>query len=68
MTYLFKCPKCDKIIEFQLTMEKVSTFSANCKVCGRQLIRHYIPLEVIYKARGFYTTDNREERNGKRGY
>ena len=61
--YSYKCSKCGKVFD------KVQKVGGNgkvcCKYCGEEAFRMFLPVGVIFKGSGFYTTDyNRPHANG----
>ena len=61
--YSYKCSKCGKVFEkFQKVGENSKIY---CEDCGGEAVRLFLPVGVIFKGSGFYTTDyNRPRANG----
>jgi predicted nucleic acid-binding Zn ribbon protein len=64
--YIYYCETCDEYIEqFEISpKDKKDDFLMICITCGNMPRRIYNAPPVIYKGRGFYVTDNKEDSNG----
>jgi len=60
--YSYRCSKCGKVFE---KLQKVGENSkVYCEDCGGEASRMFLPVGVIFKGSGFYTTDyNRPNAN-----
>lgn len=61
--YSYRCGKCGKVFE---KLQKVGeNGKVYCEDCGEEAFRMFLPVGVIFKGSGFYTTDyNRPHANG----
>ncbi len=57
--YEYRCPKCS--FQFEVKRGFNSNSSAPCPRCQGETHLVFIPVPIIYKGSGFYTTDNRKE-------
>jgi len=57
MTYLYRCSKCRAEQERQHRMTE--TPRVVCALCGGRCVKVVYPPAVIFRGRGFYSTDNK---------
>jgi putative FmdB family regulatory protein len=65
MTYEFKCVKCKTRSWISTSMEDIANvIFPKCNKCGSETKRVFDAPEVVFKGKGFYSTDKRNN-NGK---
>lgn len=57
--YDYHCPVCNRYFERIRNMEDRN--GVLCDLCGGQAVRVYVPVGIVFKGSGFYTTDSRSE-------
>lgn len=61
--YEYKCHKCGHIYE---KFRKIGEHSsARCEICGSKTRRIFSPVGIVFKGKGFYTTDYKEKKEVK---
>jgi len=62
-TYVYRCEKCKSVFDFfeESPKNKKDDSEMFCPECGLLLKRIYNVPSVVYKGKGFYTTDNQKE-------
>jgi putative FmdB family regulatory protein len=56
-TYVYNCRECEKFIEVQRRMSD-DEIVPECSSCSKPMGRVYSSAPVMFKATGFYKTDN----------
>ena len=54
--YIYRCDSCGVNYEKYLKMGTEQDFI--CDSCGKVLRKLYVPVNVLYRGKGFYKTDN----------
>lgn len=62
--YDYRCIVCGKVIEVRHGFSE--RFSEACAACGGALQRVFNPAPIVFKGSGFYVTDSRAKRDGKK--
>lgn len=61
--YNYKCKDCDEYFAEAGTFEYLFTLKPECPHCGSKNVRKlFQKIDIIYKGRGFYSTDNKEKK------
>ncbi len=58
-TYEYMCPRCN--LRFELRQSFSADNVASCPKCQNGARRLFVPVPIIFKGPGFYTTDNRKD-------
>ena len=56
--YQYLCPKCN--LKFELKQSFTDESIVTCPKCQNGAQRLFVPVPVIFKGSGFYSTDNRK--------
>ena len=59
-TYVYQCNLCDKRVEVKRSYYLGDVIEPKCDRCGIDMMRVYEAPAVVYKGKGFYSTDKRE--------
>ena len=60
MRYVFSCSKCGTVFEISCSIKELPGMRKSCPSCHSHVVsRVYRKVPVIYKAKGFYNTDNK---------
>lgn len=62
LTYVYRCPKCSREIELNRRFDPGSSEAPECQHCQVTMVRSWNDTAIIFKGKGFYTTDNRKGR------
>ena len=62
-TYEFRCKDCHEKFDLYYSYQYVGYTLSQCPKCGSfNITQVYYPIGTIYKGDGFYSTDNRKEK------
>jgi len=58
--YVYRCPKCSREIEVTRSFAPGNSEAPECQHCQVKMDRSWNDTAIIFKGKGFYTTDNRK--------
>lgn len=58
-TYMFECTNCKKEFEVITRYEDIGQTPKTCPECNHIMVRKFTAPTIVYKGRGFYSTDSK---------
>jgi putative FmdB family regulatory protein len=63
--YTYRCHNCGN--EFDHTQKFTDPMLTRCEACGQETLRKvFTPVGIVFKGKGFYSTDHKSPSGGKR--